>query len=605
MSGQGVILLAASALATGYLAYRQESDDTTVSAPGKALIAGGYLVLEQPNIGVVVSCTSRFFTTVKVCDPEELETPDEGGDGESAGAGAGAASVGAFMDLLEEDEVMIAVLSPQFYARFCFAYNIGANSLRQLEGNSNEFVQTCLQLVFSFARKSKDAGRFARDMKKLAAKRKVFGIKLRADNDFYSQAKLLQEKGLPLTSKSLSTLPSFIECPLNPTTGALEVAKTGMGSSAALTTSLVGALLKHLDIINLGTEKSGVLGLIQKSIHSINYILFGDGLMNANSADAYGEDRRIVHNLAQVAHSVAQGKIGSGFDVAAAVYGTQTYSRFPPTILDGVLANATVESIYSTVMDREEWTQKIQPLNLPLGFDIVMGDVCGGSESTSMAKAVLKWRKNSASAESKWRELGAINLVIYEKLRVLPSMELNFPHSFKAVVSYAASTCPAKWDVVHMTKNASSNHLPTEVFMDRTKYNQEAKKILELLIDIKMQFKRARAALKAIGEEAGVGIEPDGQTALVDETELVEGVLCAGVPGAGGEDAVFALTVSAGSRENVELMWSQWHLNNNGNNGNKKGPAAKVCVCPMMLHAETNKKSAGVRNESLVWASVA
>ena len=31
----------------------------TVSAPGKALVAGGYLVLEHPNVGVVVSCSSR------------------------------------------------------------------------------------------------------------------------------------------------------------------------------------------------------------------------------------------------------------------------------------------------------------------------------------------------------------------------------------------------------------------------------------------------------------------------------------------------------------------------------------------------------------------
>jgi phosphomevalonate kinase len=29
----------------------------------------------------------------------------------------------------------------------------------------------------------------------------------------------------------------------------------------------------------------------------------------------------VAHNLAQLVHAVAQGKIGSGFDVAAAVYG--------------------------------------------------------------------------------------------------------------------------------------------------------------------------------------------------------------------------------------------------------------------------------------------
>ena len=74
-----------------------------------------------------------------------------------------------------------------------------------------------------------------------------------------------------------------------------------MGSSAALATSLVGALLQWFGVIRLGHR-------------------------------AGGEDRRVLHNLAQLAHAVAQGKIGSGFDVAAAVYGTQVYQRFAPEV---------------------------------------------------------------------------------------------------------------------------------------------------------------------------------------------------------------------------------------------------------------------------------
>lgn len=38
---------------------------TTVSAPGKVLVAGGYLVLDRPNVGVVLAATARFFTSVK------------------------------------------------------------------------------------------------------------------------------------------------------------------------------------------------------------------------------------------------------------------------------------------------------------------------------------------------------------------------------------------------------------------------------------------------------------------------------------------------------------------------------------------------------------
>jgi hypothetical protein len=69
------------------------------------------------------------------------------------------------------------------------------------------------------------------------------------------------------------------------------VAKTGLGSSAALTTSLVSSLLQFFDVTRVGLR-------------------------------ADSDDRRVVHNLAQLVHASAQGKIGSGFDVAAAVYGT-------------------------------------------------------------------------------------------------------------------------------------------------------------------------------------------------------------------------------------------------------------------------------------------
>ena len=38
---------------------------TVVSAPGKVLIAGGYLVLDPAYSGVVVSTSSRFYATVR------------------------------------------------------------------------------------------------------------------------------------------------------------------------------------------------------------------------------------------------------------------------------------------------------------------------------------------------------------------------------------------------------------------------------------------------------------------------------------------------------------------------------------------------------------
>ena len=76
-----------------------------------------------------------------------------------------------------------------------------------------------------------------------------------------------------------------------------------------------------------------------------------------------------------------------------------------------------------------------------------------------------------------------------------------------------------------------------------------------------------------MGNSAGVEIEPDQQTVLADATERVPGVLCAGVPGAGGVDAIFAVTLSKTTRDRVEDMWSQW----------SRGSA----VCPLLLSADS------------------
>lgn len=54
-------------------------------------------------------------------------------------------------------------------------------------------------------------------------------------------------------------------------------------------------------------------------------------------------------------------------------------------------------------------------------------------------------------------------------------------------------------------------------------------------------------------------IEPESQTRLLDATMDMEGVLLAGVPGAGGFDAVFAVTLGDSS-SNVAKAWSSLNV---------------------------------------------
>lgn len=72
-----------------------------------------------------------------------------------------------------------------------------------------------------------------------------------------------------------------------------------------MTTSLVGSLLLHL-------------GALSSSPLTIR-------------------DRAIVHNAAQLVHCAAQGKVGSGFDVSAAIWGSHLYRRFDPAVLQPLM----------------------------------------------------------------------------------------------------------------------------------------------------------------------------------------------------------------------------------------------------------------------------
>ena len=143
----------------------------------------------------------------------------------------------------------------------------------------------------------------------------------------------------------------------------MNLSKTGLGSSAALTASLVGALLHATGVVDMKSPNSEML--------------------------------RVTHNLAQLAHALAQGKIGSGFDVSAAIYGSQIYSRFSASNIDALSViqsdgSCDDDILFSIVMQPTVWNQTVVNLSLPPYMDVVLGDVCGGSSSTSMVLLSVK-----------------------------------------------------------------------------------------------------------------------------------------------------------------------------------------------------------------------
>lgn len=138
-------------------------DSITVSCPGKVLLAGGYLVLEAPNVALTVSTTSRFFTTIFASSKQV-----KGKEVSVAGS-----------------SLRIAVQSPQLHEDYLFLYDPKTSTLRDQSATRNTFVEKCLLMTLSFIQEHCGAD-FLRQVETLS---ECGGLTLRlqAHNDFYSQ----------------------------------------------------------------------------------------------------------------------------------------------------------------------------------------------------------------------------------------------------------------------------------------------------------------------------------------------------------------------------------------------------------------------------------
>jgi phosphomevalonate kinase len=422
------------------------------SAPGKVLITGGYLILKRPHSGLVVGASARF----------ECEARDVSNNSESNASNA----------------THVVVTSPQFDTTNGWTVQVQADGSVQVRADasnrsSNAFIVSAVVFALVCATESAIA---------LPAE---LALSVQGDNDFYSQEAQLAARQLTYSRDSLAALPKFAKC-LSPG-GLASLQKTGLGSSAALVTSVVGAVLS---------------------------LVTGAPLA----------DRALLHNCAQLAHCAAQGKVGSGFDVASSVYGTQRYVRFSPVVLADALALTDAAALRfpprAAVLEcvrSSRWDALHEPLRLPDNVCLVLGDVARGSATPGMVNQILAWwdgklaGHTAADAQALVAKLDAANQRVFSALQRLAA-------------AADATAAAALGD----------------------------------------EFAAVRALLKQMGEQAGVPVEPDEQTALLDYTRRVDGVLACGVPGAGGFDAVFVLLRSADDVPALERAWQKWRADGHG-----------------------------------------
>ncbi|KZF23250.1 Phosphomevalonate kinase [Xylona heveae TC161] len=398
---------------------------TALSAPGKVLLAGGYLVLDRDYTGLVFGLDARIHVHV-----QPLST--------SPGV------------VLSE----IIVRSPQFRdAEWRYGYRLAAESrgidVTQLKGLStsclsrNPFIETALTYALTYISMM------------IPGVIEASSITILADDDYYSQ-----------TASPGARRERFINfhVPLQ------SAHKTGLGSSAALVTAFTAGLLAHYlpaEQFDLKTDKG----------------------------------RAILHNLAQAAHCAAQGKVGSGFDVAAAVYGSCRYRRFSPALLEGlgeIGSRGFSDRLKALVEDTEparKWDTEIikAGINVPKGLRLTMCDVDCGSQTVGMVKQVLAWRKeHPEEANALWSRLQEKNVELGKQLSTLGD---------------ATRRSDADFD-----------------------------ELKEVIADI-------RSMMRQMSKASGVPIEPQMQTELLDACSALPGVIGGVVPGAGGYDAVALLTV--------------------------------------------------------------
>lgn len=471
------------------------------SAPGKVLMTGGYLILERPNAGLVLSTNARFYAIVKPLY-DELK-PDSW--------------AWAWTD--------VKLTSPQMARETTYKMSL-KHLLLQCTASSdsrNSFVEYALQYSVAAAYANFDS-----DKKDVLHKLLVKGldITILGSNDFYSYRKQIEALGLPFSPESLATLAPFTSITLNTEdssgeTSKPEVAKTGLGSSAAMTTAVVAALLNYLGVVNLSL------------------------LSEDQDQDMTGtSDLDVVHAIAQTAHCIAQGKVGSGFDISSAVYGSQRYVRFSPEVLSsaqGAYQGKPREEVISEVL-KAKWDHERTKFSLPPLMTLLLGEPgTGGSSTPSMVGAVKKWQKSDPQrSRDTWTKLSNANSALEKQLNLLRKLAAEHADAYQCVINSCSIRKSEEW-----MEQATE---PRQV------------EIVKALLESRGSMLEIRNHMRLMGEAAGIPIEPVSQTQLLDATMNTEGVLLAGVPGAGGFDAVFAVTLGDASSTNLTKTWSSHNV---------------------------------------------
>lgn len=242
-----------------------------------------------------------------------------------------------------------------------------------------------------------------------------------------------------------------------------KIVKSGLGSSAALTVAAVAAVLSAFEV-------------------------------KAN--------KNQIHKLAQTAHSIATGKVGSGFDIAAATFGSILYTRYSPELVKSLPPDYTNHQLLE--LAKKRWDCVIEKLPLPKDFRLIFANFIGESMITIQA-------------------VGSVS-----------DFKKNKPEKYADVIKRLNDENVRAVEALKKINNGESDAM--EEFKDA--------------------FDKGRAISKELGMISNVSIEPDDCTQLIEESKQ-NGAFVAKLPGAGGKDAIAALATSRKDHARLKRFWKE------------------------------------------------
>lgn len=226
-------------------------------------------------------------------------------------------------------------------------------------------------------------------------------------------------------------------------------------------------------------------------------------ILKFHNHDIKSEDaKEIIYKLSTIAHYIAQGKLGSGFDIAASCYGgVFVYYRFDPNWLNKkiYINNGKVEfkEDIKKIVNKKWPYLKIEKLHIPRDFQLLVGWTREKASTSEMIKIMNEWRAKGGEYEFR-----------------------KFCNNVKSLVG----------DLI-------------EAFKKRDKKN-----ILELI-------RKNEVYLRELGEKANINIETEKLRRLSEIANLYGGA--GKLSGAGGGDCGIAITFSKDVARKIRSAWKK------------------------------------------------